>query len=102
MWDNHLYIAGTIYRSAHIGAPLPNTGVDGSGNFLLINIRGVAPYWRLAWQQNSKNNNLSWNLRNAYEIDSRGPWGSPAWKTAIPTGPPISRTIGPFRNSGAT
>ena len=53
MWDNHLYVAGTIYRSAHIGAPQPNTGV-GAG----INIRGVAPYWRVAWQQNSKNNNL--------------------------------------------
>jgi hypothetical protein len=58
MWDNHLYIAGTIYRSAHIGAPQPNTGVDGSGAPLAINIRGVAPYWRIAWQQNSKNNNL--------------------------------------------
>src|ERR1700688_1844730 len=53
MWDNHLYVSGTLYRSAHIGAAQPNTGV-GAG----INIRGVAPYWRLAWQQNSKNNNL--------------------------------------------
>jgi hypothetical protein len=53
MWDNHLYIAGTVYRTAHIGAPQPNTGVGAS-----INIRGVAPYWRLAWQQTSKNNNL--------------------------------------------
>jgi hypothetical protein len=53
MWDNHLYVAGTIYRSAHIGAAQPNTGV-GAG----VNIRGVAPYWRLAWQQNSKDNNL--------------------------------------------
>ena len=58
MWDNHLYLAGTIYRSAHIGVPQPNTGLDGSGAPLSINIRGVAPYWRLAWQQNSKNNNL--------------------------------------------
>jgi hypothetical protein len=58
MWDNHLYIAGTIYRSAHIGAPLPNAGVDNGGNFLPINIRGVAPYWRLAWQQTWKNNYL--------------------------------------------
>jgi hypothetical protein len=58
MWDNHLYLAATIYRSAHIGAPLPNAGVDGSGAPLSFNIRGVAPYWRLAWQQNSKNNNL--------------------------------------------
>lgn len=53
MWDNHLYMDGTIYRSAHIGAAQPNTGVNQP-----INIRGVAPYWRLAWQQNSKNNNL--------------------------------------------
>jgi hypothetical protein len=53
MWDNHLYFAGTIYRTAHIGAPLPNTGA-GQG----FNIRGIAPYWRLAWQQNSGNNNL--------------------------------------------
>src|SRR5579863_6443150 len=53
MWDNHLYLAGTVYRSAHIGALLPNTGVNQT-----FNIRGVAPYWRLAWQQNSKNNNL--------------------------------------------
>jgi hypothetical protein len=53
MWDNHLYVAGTVYRSAHIGAAQPNTGIGAT-----INIRGVAPYWRLAWQQNSKNNNL--------------------------------------------
>jgi hypothetical protein len=58
MWDNHLYIDGTIYRSAHIGSPQPNTGLDGGGNPLSINIRGVAPYWRVAWQQNSTNNNL--------------------------------------------
>ena len=53
MWDNHLYFAGTVYRSAHIGAAQPNTGMN-----QLFNIRGVAPYWRVAWQQNSKNNNL--------------------------------------------
>jgi len=54
MWDNHLYFAGTIYRTAHIGgAGLPNTGA-GQG----FNIRGIAPYWRLAWQQNSGNNNF--------------------------------------------
>jgi len=58
MWDNHLYVAGTIYRTAHIGAPQPNTGTDGSGSPLSFNIRGVAPYWRLAWQQTWKNNNL--------------------------------------------
>jgi len=45
MWNNHLYLAATLYRSEHVGGPQPNPG-DGSTN----NIRGVAPYWRLAWQ----------------------------------------------------
>ena len=53
MWDDHFYFAGTIYRSNHIGGPQPPTGA-GFG----INIRGVAPYWRFAWQQTSKNNYL--------------------------------------------
>jgi hypothetical protein len=46
MWDDHLYVDGTIYRSEHVGAPQPNPG---SG--YAYNIRGVAPYWRVAWQQ---------------------------------------------------
>jgi len=46
MYDNHLYVGGTLYRSNHIGGTQPNPGV-GAG----INIRGVAPYWRVAWQQ---------------------------------------------------
>ncbi len=53
MWNNHLYVAGTIYRSEHIGGAQPNPGT-GFG----YNIRGVAPYWRVAWQENNKNNNL--------------------------------------------
>jgi hypothetical protein len=53
MWNNHLYFDASAYRTAHIGAVLPNTGA-GQGT----NIRGVAPYWRLAWQQNTTNNNL--------------------------------------------
>jgi len=44
MWDNHLYVEGTIYRSEHVGVSQPNPG---SAPF---NIRGVAPYWRVAWQ----------------------------------------------------
>ena len=58
MWNNHLYFAGTIYRSDHLGAPQPNTGLGGAGFPLGTNIRGVAPYWRVAWQQTSKNNYL--------------------------------------------
>jgi len=53
MLDNHLYIAGTIYRSAHLGNSLPNAGTGFN-----YNIRGTAPYWRVAWQQTSKNNYL--------------------------------------------
>ncbi len=46
MWNNHLYFDGALYRSEHVGGVQPNPGT-GAG----INIRGVAPYWRLAWQQ---------------------------------------------------
>ena len=46
MWNNHLYLDTSLYRSEHVGSTLPNTGA-GAG----INIRGVAPYWRLAWQE---------------------------------------------------
>jgi hypothetical protein len=46
MYDNHLYAAGTIYRSDHAGNPNPNAGVG-----YAYNIRGVAPYWRVAFQE---------------------------------------------------
>jgi len=46
MWDNHLYIDGTVYRSEHIGSSQPNDGTTSA-----YNIRGLAPYWRVAWQQ---------------------------------------------------
>jgi len=53
MWNEHFYLAGTLYRSEHIGGAQPNSGA-GFG----FNIRGVAPYWRAAWQTSSKNNYL--------------------------------------------
>lgn len=62
MWDQHLYFAGTIYRSDHIGNSQPISGTDASGNALPFNIRGVAPYWRLAWQQNGQTSNLEVGL----------------------------------------
>ena len=46
LWNKHLYAALAVYRSAHIGSPQPPTAAAGQ------NIRDVAPYWRLAWQQN--------------------------------------------------
>ncbi len=46
MWNNHLYLDAAIYRSEHVGGPQPNPGTN-----FAYNIRGVAPYWRAAWQQ---------------------------------------------------
>jgi hypothetical protein len=46
MWDNHLYVDALIYRSEHLGGPQPNPGTN-----FAYNIRGVAPYWRVAWQE---------------------------------------------------
>lgn len=46
MWDNHLYADAAIYRSEHVGATQPFAATPG-----LTTIRGVAPYWRVAWQQ---------------------------------------------------
>lgn len=53
MWNEHLYLAGTIYRSEHIGGAQPNAGTG-----FAHNVRGVAPYWRAAWQTSTKNNFL--------------------------------------------
>lgn len=53
MWNDHLYGAAAIYRSSHLGQPLPNPGVNFD-----FNIQGAAPYWRVAWQQNGVKNNL--------------------------------------------
>lgn len=53
MWNDHLYLAGTIYRSEHIGVAQPNPGLG-----FAINIRGLAPYWRLAYQTSNANNNF--------------------------------------------
>lgn len=53
MFNQHLYLDVTGYRSEHLGGPEPITGMNFG-----INIRGVAPYWRLAWQQSRGNNYL--------------------------------------------
>lgn len=45
MWDQHLYFDLALYRSQHLGSAQPNSGAA------QFNIRGLAPYWRLAWQQ---------------------------------------------------
>ena len=59
LWDDHLYVGLTLYRSEHAGGPQPLTGAT-----FAFNIQGVAPYWRIAWQQN-------WGL-NYVEIGAYG------------------------------
>lgn len=46
MWDQHIYVDAALYRSEHVGNAQPNAGA-GFG----YNIRGLAPYWRVAFQQ---------------------------------------------------
>jgi hypothetical protein len=53
MWDNHLYLDTLVYRSEHVGGPQPNPGLVPGGTGFSFNIRGVAPYWRAAWQQST-------------------------------------------------
>jgi len=67
MWNDHLYGAASIYRSAHIGNPQPNTGTDFG-----INIRGAAPYWRFAWQQTAGNNYLEVGTFGMHAASSPG------------------------------
>jgi len=48
MWNGNIYTELTLYRSAHLGQAQPDiTSVN--------TINGVAPYWRLAWQNNLSN-----------------------------------------------
>ncbi len=53
MWNDHLYGAAAVYRSAHLGQTLPNTETN-----FQFNIQGAAPYWRAAWEQSFGNNYL--------------------------------------------
>lgn len=52
LWDNHWYGDVTLYRSSHLGSGQPPD--DNSSN----TIDNLAPYWRLAWQQNWGKNYL--------------------------------------------
>jgi hypothetical protein len=73
MLANHLYVEGTAYRSMHIGAPQPFNGSEVGVN----TIRGVAPYWRVAWQQTSKDNYLEVGTYGMYTKFTPGSVGGP-------------------------
>lgn len=62
LWNRHLYLNATLYRSAHVGSPQPPTAMAGN------TINDVAPYWRLAWQQN-------WGP-NYLEVGTFGLWAA--------------------------
>jgi hypothetical protein len=51
--NDHLYLATTAYRTFHIGSSVPNTGEG-----FVYNTTGIAPYWRLAWQQSGTESQL--------------------------------------------
>jgi len=53
MWDSHLYLDVSMYRSEHARGPIPVTGTN-----YQYNISGVAPYWRAGWQQTWGSNYL--------------------------------------------
>jgi hypothetical protein len=53
MWNQQVYVAGSLYRTDHIGDTPPTTGQCCS-----YNIRGVAPYWRVAFQRTGQTGNL--------------------------------------------
>lgn len=67
MWNHHLYLAGTIYRSHHLGGPQPNPGTG-----FAFNVRGIAPYWRAAWQTSTTNNNIEFGTYGIHVKSSPG------------------------------
>jgi hypothetical protein len=50
LWNNSIYTELTLYRSAHLGSTQPDAS---SVNTL----KGAAPYWRVAWQNQLANGN---------------------------------------------
>ena len=56
LWNEHLYVAGAMYRSEHLGGPQPIP--DAPNNIFPVNVSGTAPYWRVAWQTSTTNNNF--------------------------------------------
>ena len=48
MWNDHLYVNMELYRSQHVAGLEPNPGTNYQHNIV-----GVAPYWRVAWQEST-------------------------------------------------
>jgi hypothetical protein len=84
MWNDHFYVEGTIYRSEHLGGPQPNPGTG-----FTFNIRGVAPYWRVAWQTSNANNDFE---VGTYGIHMQSSPGTFSGATIFGAGPKDSYT----------
>ena len=78
MWDDHLYALVEVYRSQHLGQPQPETESFNGGVANPINIQAVAPYWRVAYQQNfDKNNYFELGTYGIYLTNYPGPVSGP-------------------------
>jgi hypothetical protein len=91
MLDGHLYGDFTAYRSEHLGGVQPPTGVG-----FVNNIHGIAPYWRVAWQQTNGNNYLEVGTYGIHVLTSPNTVVSPTdrytdeaadlqWERVLPT-----------------
>lgn len=98
MWNDHLYGAAMVYRSSHLGEPLPNAGAGFD-----FNIQGAAPYWRAAWQQTMGNSYLEFgaygmhmrstpqaitgpeNIYTDYAVDAQFERVLPKWRNNLLT-----------------
>jgi hypothetical protein len=67
MWNEHLYVGVSVYGSDHLGATQPNQGAG-----FTFNTRGVAPYWRVAWQTSKDNNSLEFGTYGMHAKTSPG------------------------------
>jgi hypothetical protein len=75
LWDEHLYLATAAYRTDHLGAPQPN-----SGSGFTFNTTGVAPYWRLAWEQSWTESQLEIGTYGLYLKSTPNAIGGPGDK----------------------
>ncbi len=83
MWNDHFYLATTMYRIQHLGFSQPNSG-GGTPPPTTYNIHGLAPYWRGAYQTTWGNNFL--------EVGTYG-----MWMKSTP-----NAVVGPTNESGST
>jgi len=85
LFADHLYVLAEIYRSQHLGTPQPDTGTVGTPPVSeSINIQYVAPYWRVAWQQQlGSNNYFEIGTYGIYVDSTNGSIGGPSADTYL-------------------